>query len=427
MVEERTRSRSDISIGNAWTLRSHNMYLSGTETSVTTYTGVDDPQSVIEVITDTHCVPDESTEAQKLCSKKARRHSFNPVSHVKTTFYPAPPLKVDVDFLYNNNLNRKWWEGTLYGGSNEMDIFLNRVNFSNGDISAIELSNAIRELKPSVEKFLPNTNVYEILGDLKKMRGLLHAFTVDHRDSLAQTFAKKHLEYNFGFKPLLNDLMAIYTIQETVDAIINRWNSFARAGKVMDFHGTIKSGEVAEDWEVINYDYPETSDIRAFGRKYKMSFNHRSLVHVYIKPFVIPESKKMSVILKALGVDKPLAGLWELIPFSWAVDYFVNVGEMISQFEKGLDDMFQFEVVSAGYSRRLTLTGYSKHYREFGTNRATLPTEWSEHIHSEYVRVPLPITLFDSHIVPRELGWTDGPNVRQGGYMLAVGILGLKR
>ena len=34
-----------------------------------------------------------------------------------------------------------------------------------------------------------------------------------------------------------------------------------------------------------------------------------------------------------LGFTQPLSAIWEMTPFSWFVDYFVNVGDMLSNFE----------------------------------------------------------------------------------------------
>lgn len=435
MQQERTRTRADSAPGNGWTLKSYQMFLDGTWSSITTYTGVDDPYFKNETITDVICWVDaegltseEFKAAKKGCCKELQKLIFKPLTHSKTMFTPAAPLPVEVDFLFNNDTERKRWSGTLYGGANEFVEFNNRMALDEtGIVSQSKLAEAIRDLKPSVEKFFPNVNIYEILGDLGKMKQLLHAFTADHRVGLSKSFAQKHLEYNFGFKPLLEDLLAIWTIQESIDRIIDVWNDFARKGKIMDFHGFVDNHEANDSWETVNYGYPEDSDIRAFGRKYKYSYQKTSRVHVYIKPHEIPESYKMGIMLKAFGVDKPLAGLWELVPFSWAVDYFVNVGDVIAEFEKGLDDMFQFSVVSAGYSTKTSMIGYSKHYREYGTNRTVLPTEWSEHTLSEYVRVPLPTTLFDTHVVPAELGWAGGPSQKQSSYLLAVGRMAFKR
>jgi len=102
---------------------------------------------------------------------------------------------------------------------------------------------------------------------------------------------------------------------------------------------------------------------------------------------------------------------------------FYQCCEIIDQWERDLNSIFKFDVISCGYSEKLTYQGATRYGHYAGTELVKVQSGWNTSEGKTFKRVPLPSTIFDTHIVPKTLGWAGGPSTRQASYMLAVGQL----
>lgn len=116
------------------------------------------------------------------------------------------------------------------------------------------------------------------------------------------------LEYNFAIKPTISGLHDAFTImgQEFPQPVIRGIASDSR----VFYEGTTVT-KFAEPYFFTKYDLQGKVIIEA-GLK-------------AIKP--------ESYLLSQTGLLNPGSMIWESIPFSWAVDYFTNAGQWISNFE----------------------------------------------------------------------------------------------
>jgi hypothetical protein len=122
------------------------------------------------------------------------------------------------------------------------------------------------------------------------------------------------LEKSFHWLPLMYDIQgAVSAFAALLDSAPSR---FVKVSATVDEAKTVTSGE--NSWgQGIVFPYREFTrtgaSVRMYGR-----------VRIGVRDPVLPD-------MKALGFDirSFVPTLWELVPYSWAVDYFTNIGDMI--------------------------------------------------------------------------------------------------
>ena len=218
--------------------------------------------------------------------------------------------------------------------------------------SPIVLKEAFEKLLPSfkdakVDQFNVYTAVLE-LADLRKTFTKT-ALKLNHPDFISNA-AEKNLLINFGVLPLFGDIQTIYNIITRLSGYIDRWNKAAKAGLTWDKHGVLYPSQLQHNRSVDFGYYSTITGKVTWSVDSQFDGSAVSKIHLYFKPKLIPRNMRSRVFQRALGLDKPLAGAWEAVPFSWAIDYFLNVGEFIDAYDEAIETMFQYEYVSSGYS-----------------------------------------------------------------------------
>jgi hypothetical protein len=125
--------------------------------------------------------------------------------------------------------------------------------------------------------------------------------------SMKKSFANNWLEFHFGWEPLVHD------IYDSVDVLNNPLNAFMKTSG----NGSISSTFTYSVRNVGNYDRLELI---------KNSYSCRQGLTVD----AINNSTLHS--LDQFGVLNPLSIAWELVPFSFVVDWYANVGEVLSSY-----------------------------------------------------------------------------------------------
>lgn len=292
------------------------------------------------------------------------------------------------------------------------------------DFSQQQLWTAFNSLIPSFKDAkVDGINLYTFLLELADVKKLFvkttYQFTKTFRD-----IPEKNLAINFGALPFASDMIAIHDILFKLNDYIDKWNLASSAGSTWDKHVSISS---SNENIVLNTEdillSSSTIRSRLVGALDKKS---KATLHMYFKPRFIPDDKRRRVFYRALGLGRPLVGVWEAVPFSWAIDYFYNVGELISRFDEPIKSVFQFDFVDAGYSIKGTVKGrYDCHSYAY-TSYCTQPySSFSNEIDSSvYVRRKMPLkTVFDFISKPPEVtfGWSAGK--RQLSYLASVAYL----
>lgn len=122
-------------------------------------------------------------------------------------------------------------------------------------------------------------------------------------DSLPQAW----LAYNFGIKPLIQSIDdALHLLGSEFPVTMVRG---ASGGKI-PFMSSYSPG-----WNSTFY----------FTTEFTYMAQYRA--------YVVPKSNPNSALLNVVGLTSPLSTIYSVIPWGWAVDYFANVSELLSNFD----------------------------------------------------------------------------------------------
>lgn len=361
------------------------------------------------------------------CSHKKRPLTFNPVTHSRRV-YDTNRLEEHVQAwkVANGVL-----EYTTVSGLVQDALYLNYADvfdLSLKDFSNNQIAEAAVDVMPSFkDASVDGINLYTFLLELADIKTLFKKATW----SLKRTFddlPEKNLLINFALLPLFADIVAIYDIITKLNDYIDKWNDAAVKGLVWDKHETIgiEKGDInAND---LSFEYGSSNFV--YTANALLEKQNKGIIHLYFKPLFISSQQRRQVFFKALGLGRPLVGAWEAVPFSWAVDYFTNVGDMIASYDDALESMFKYEFVSAGYSVKGNVTGSVVITCLCNLNCARTPGPVYDELDlTTYKRVGLPLsTLFRFSTMPPDavLGWHKG--LRQASYLASVAyLIGMKR
>jgi hypothetical protein len=240
------------------------------------------------------------------------------------------PLQYFIDVAYNrssvnNNLGfgSQWFGGgasypysggalvpnTEAGYSNELNIAYERLvgSISNSSQLGATLAEGRQSLAMMYSRFgqlIKFTRYVRSFNFVAAAREVNLAIT-PKGVSAKRSLANNWLEYSFGWKPLIED------IYNAADHLQNPIKSVRPTGSARATHSYKNvSGSVASGfWNIQT----------VFGSRYaklgcEVSINNANLY-----------------LLNRLGLANPASVVWELIPFSFVVDWFTTVGQFLSQ------------------------------------------------------------------------------------------------
>jgi hypothetical protein len=205
----------------------------------------------------------------------------------------------------------------------------------------------------------PTNNVASAAEALIELyrEGLPHLFGASLWKQRARSARKKaggeYLNYEFGFKPLANDIADFAFAVVELDRLVKQYER--DAGKVVRRHmsfppivTTSFSQYGGNTSAFTSPGCPPSKDATLINKG--KHFVDREVVvkrwfsgaFTYYLPRDYHERKEAkrhaSLAQKILGIDLTPETLWNLAPWSWAVDWFTNAGDVISNFQSWAND-----------------------------------------------------------------------------------------
>jgi hypothetical protein len=160
---------------------------------------------------------------------------------------------------------------------------------------------------------------------LKKMSGS------DYTDSLSDLW----LEFRYAVRPLIFEAeQAVNALNKNLD-VTKRYTARGKA-------------------ETSDYSQSSVNVLRSAstGVTYQVhstkSYSARAGVMYSVNP-------TGNTVALTLGGDKPLATMWELVPFSFIVDWFLNIGNIIATWEKSAS----YEILGTWLTEEVTVEHYA--------------------------------------------------------------------
>lgn len=182
-----------------------------------------------------------------------------------------------------------------------------------------------------------------------------------------QKSAKNYLSYEFGVKPLINDILNLYKTFNTIDSrlrqlVRDNGKPIRRRG-VLDYSSSSTLTQLSGgNMTMGNYlpnsfasdqwvPYPLGSDVVLHTSLYSETW-YVGRMRYYL-PFSPSNHWDPRLVAVATGLDPNLDTLYNLVPWTWLVDWFTNLGEVATNLSQNLE----FDLVQDyGFIMRKTST-----------------------------------------------------------------------
>lgn len=223
-------------------------------------------------------------------------------------------------------------------------------------------------------------NLGVTLGELIRERGISKpkVQTWEPRASSLKERADNFLDYQFGLKPLGQEIGTFAASVLDADRILAQYER--DAGRVVRRRYTFPPRIEETQWDDL-----ASSDMPYMGRPQNglsnvaLSFNDRKALVVrkrivqkrwFSGAFIyhLPRGydarsewdRKALLAKEILGLDLDLETIWNLTPWSWAIDWFSNLGDVVSNVSSWLEDglvmpygyMMEHTIVNVTYTRK---------------------------------------------------------------------------
>jgi hypothetical protein len=218
----------------------------------------------------------------------------------------------------------------------------------------IDINNVYRSINDQMKNFAPDLAKTEanLFVTTIEYKTFLSAFAINGVRALGPLglISSYFLQWNFALKPTIDDYNKIRNMSKTIKRKIDVWN--AKAGKVQYFH---------IDIENLNESYTSNESSSPLQWNIGVDSSMKSHATVAVIGNRIPYPTNLDY-MSQLGFDKPLAALWEIIPFSFVVDWLIGLSSFIEQLES-VNTPAHFKVVDACYTSHLECITTASNFR----------------------------------------------------------------
>jgi len=193
-----------------------------------------------------------------------------------------------------------------------------------------------------------------LLGGLQAMardKAMRKYLTRSYHDLLkhgvSRKIAEKYLEYIYGFKPLMNDIYGIIAVMKE------------RGNKTLLLSG---EGTSVQQCQPVAAPY---NGVNTWSELVEIT--EEATVHCKIWGRIDPDSAGLRT-LNSLGLLNPISLTWELIPWSFVVDWFLPIGSVLQALTAPAGLIF----VDGSVSVRNNLTGIYEYRYTYYDSKATV-------------------------------------------------------
>jgi hypothetical protein len=200
---------------------------------------------------------------------------------------------------------------------------------------------AFDAMKPDLETELNLTSSLIELTDIASIGG----FLTNWSGSLLRKIAEGHLTYSFALRPLMSDVQGVYQVLTTYSDRINKFLADRRKPLKRHYTEGVATEEITDSESSTYVSSKFTSEVK---REL-----HATMRYTYDCPDLVTFGQKLNALRDMLGLRLGPKQLWEAIPFSFVVDWFIRVGDWIDRYEKPLIEP-EIRVTDYCISERIT-------------------------------------------------------------------------
>jgi hypothetical protein len=191
-------------------------------------------------------------------------------------------------------------------------------------------------MTPSLEGELNLTNFLLELTDMSHIVRFLTKWS----DTMLRKAAAGHLTWSFGVKPFLSDVKKVYQILGNYEDILS--NFLSKRGKPQKRHFSKVFEDDTSSRTVASY----LSDWATYESSHRKGLLTATMHYTYDCPDIKTRRDKIRALRALLGLRLTAANVWEGIPFSFVVDWFLQVGKFI---ERTNTDLFPVTLTVVDY------------------------------------------------------------------------------
>jgi hypothetical protein len=179
----------------------------------------------------------------------------------------------------------------------------------------------------------PILNIPLFLWELRELPSLIKFYgDILRRKGRGGVNPSDHwLAYSFGWRPFLSDLHSLLTFGKEVNERAKKLMAARGGGHVrktlMRFSDEVTIQEVY-DAETVSIRIYDKRDIHVWGTgHYAIYDNGEEITRLLDKP--VNGTPYLDSTLNLFALQPRAKDLWDGIPWSWLVDYFVNIGDIL--------------------------------------------------------------------------------------------------
>jgi uncharacterized protein YlbG (UPF0298 family) len=183
--------------------------------------------------------------------------------------------------------------------------------------------------KPSLTT---RANLAVFLYELRDIKRMFEVFPRRHfscRDwkEVVYYFNNQHLNYNFGWKPFLKD---IHHALEALKSLDSRIKAFVRGSNSdLTRHAASSPEDLSQvyeesfsNWWRVRYTIAGTIQRRS------------TFMYQYLVPNYRLDELRWRALLDSLGANLTVANVWRVIPFTFVIDWMVNISRFLDTFSE---------------------------------------------------------------------------------------------
>lgn len=179
----------------------------------------------------------------------------------------------------------------------------------------------------SINPFRPQLDLPLFLFELREFPRMLKGLgDVLSGRSKARDVPGGYLSYNFGWAPLLSDLGSLLDFAKSLAKTRNALTNAANGGRVSHKLGDKSSTGLPTTY---SYSHSNGTYILSATNSSKVKGWCTARVHL-IEPLPLSVyDQELLIFETTLGLNLRPAMIWDAIPWTWLIDYFTNIGDLM--------------------------------------------------------------------------------------------------
>lgn len=258
-----------------------------------------------------------------------RRRRFAPVHHEKrSTMVDTATQTVQADnyWSWTGSAPARLQQGLAFGQPFDLGKWSYDVAIAKLPAPDTNHYNRWKATRPSMESKLNLSVSLAELRDIKRMWDILPArhFSCRNWREVLHYANGQHLNWNFGWRPFLSDVKEtigqICTFEKRLEKLLNG------ADRPLMKRFRDQPTSLSQTWEESLTQYPAERVCFELSGEVKHTSNFH---YSYDLPPYGADELRSRAWLDALGINPGIDTIWQLLPWSFVVDWFYNVGGLL--------------------------------------------------------------------------------------------------